>query len=161
MCVTHASKIDNPATLSAYPAERLREWKAKQLEEHDRLKRGWMINTEMAREAIPASFSNAEMVINHSVVNVTGEGGKAPGAGGGGGGAIGRGARGGRGGDGGGHRIDGGEYTLPWTEDASRLHLIKQQLQRVGLDPEFNPGAGGGGAGAIGDGATAADGGGR
>jgi hypothetical protein len=41
MCVEHADTIDQPATLSAYPVERLREWKARQLNEHQRLKRGW------------------------------------------------------------------------------------------------------------------------
>jgi hypothetical protein len=153
MCVEHAGTIDQPATLSAYSAERLRQWKAKQFNAHDKLKQGWTIDTDMAREVIRASFSNAEIVVNNSTVNVGGEGGKAPSAGGGGGGAIGRGARGGRGGDGGGHRIDDGEYTLPWAEDASIPRLMDQ------LPFDFNPGAGGGGTGAIGDGATGGDGG--
>ena len=33
MCVEHASTIDELMTLPAYPADLLRQWKAKQLEE--------------------------------------------------------------------------------------------------------------------------------
>jgi hypothetical protein len=151
MSVEHADAIDQPATLSAYPAERLREWKATQLNEHEKLKRGWTIDTDMARDAIRASFSNQAIVLNNSVVNLGGEGGKAPG--GGGGGAMGRGARGGRGGQGGGHRIDDGKCTLPWTEDVSKPRSMKELL------PDLYPGAGGGGTGAVGDGATGGNGG--
>jgi hypothetical protein len=149
MCVEHASTIDEPSTLNAYPADLLRGWKRKQLEEYDRLKQGWAIDTEMAREAIENSFSNVEVLVQNS--NLGSEGGKGPGAGGGGGGAIGPNSRGGQGGPGGAHRIDRGDYTLPWSE---------QPLAE--LDPAlgFYPGAGGGGAGAIGDGAIGGDGGG-
>jgi hypothetical protein len=159
MCVEHASLVDEQATLSSHSAERLQEWKAQQLEEYDRLKQGWELDTNMAREAIDASFSNVEVVITQSTVNLSGEGGRAPCAGGGGGGAIGRNSRGGRGGDGGGHRIDEGEFTLPWVEDASRPRLM-EVLRQPGFPPDFNPGAGGGGAGAVGDGSIGGDGGG-
>jgi hypothetical protein len=159
MCVEHAAVIDDPATLTAYPAERLHEWKLKQLKEYDQLKQGWAIDSASAQEAMNASFSNMGVVIN-APVSLGGEGGKAPGAGGGGGGAIGAGARGGRGGDGGGRRIDDGEYTLPWTEDVSRPQFMAQQFQQ-GWEEflGFVPGAGGGGAGAIGEGAVGGDGG--
>src|SRR5262245_48920977 len=82
MCIEHASTIDNPATLPAYTAERLREWKTKQLQEYERLKKGWLIDSEMAREAIRASFSSLGVVVTNSTVNLMAEGGKAPGAGG-------------------------------------------------------------------------------
>ncbi len=156
MCVEHAAAIDIPETLSAYTPERLRQWKQRQLEDYDRIQQGWTLNTEMAREAITASVSRADVLITHSTINLGGEGGNAPGAGGGGGGAIGRGARGGRGGDGGKHCIDEGDYCLPWPEKAAeRLEL--DQLAKLGVD--FVPGAGGGGAEAIGDGGVGGDGG--
>ena len=156
MCVEHAAAIDVHETLSAYPAERLREWKRKQLEQYDRIQQGWVLDSDMAREAIEASLSGADVVVSNSTVNLGGEGGKAPAAGGGGGGAIGRGARGGRGGDGGGHRKDDGHYTLPWPEDCP-THLDMNELAKLGVD--YVPGAGGGGAGAIGDGARGGNGG--
>lgn len=160
MCVEHASAIDEPANQDAYPSERLREWKAKQLEEYDQLRQGWRINTDMAREAIGVSFSDVGIAVKASTVNLGGEGGNAPGAGGGGGGAIGPRSHGGGGGHGGGHRVDDGEYTLPLSEDASRPRLMDQPVQNESQDPELKPGAGGGGAGAIGDGERAGDGGG-
>lgn len=159
MCVEHASTIDDAATLSAYPAERLQEWKRKQLSKYDRIRQGWMLDSDMAREASEASFSGAEITINNSNVDLGGEGGKAPSAGGGGGGAVGRNARGGRGGKGGDHRIDSGEYTLPFSEDVAKTLLLHQVIQQMILKTDFNPGAGGGGSGAAGDDAIAGDGG--
>ncbi len=160
MCVEHADTIDNPATIAAYPAERLRKWKAEQLDDYERLKQGWALNSDMAREVMDASFSNAEIVFNHSTVHLAGEGGRAPGAGGGGGGAVGRSSRGGRGGDGGGHRIERDDCELPWAEDASKPSLMPHLFRQAGFEPDFNPGAGGGGAGSIGDGTRGGDGGG-
>src|SRR5262249_39991458 len=154
MCVEHANTIDEPTSLASYPVELLHAWKAKQLEEYDRIKQGWALNSEMAGRAIEASFSNAAIVIKDSTVHLGGEGGKAPGAGGGGGGAIGRAARAGRGGPGGGHRIDRGEYTLPWTEDQSMPPFLDLPLLQA-AGSQFYPGAGGGGAGRIGDDAIA------
>jgi hypothetical protein len=162
MCPEHASTIDEPTNVDAYPVELLRKLKADQHEEYERLKQGWMLDTEMAQEVIRKSFSDAEaVVIENSTLHLGGEGGKAPGAGGGGGGAIGRGARAGRGGPGGGHRIDCGEYTLPLAKEGeSNLPEMKPQPERIDPEAQFYPGAGGGGAGAIGDGAIAGDGGG-
>lgn len=160
MCVEHASAIDDPANLSAYPSELLHSWKATQLQEYDRLKQGWTIDSGMAQDAINLSFSNVGVVINHSTIALAGEGGRAPGAGGGGGGAIGRGARAGRGGDGGNHRLDDGKYAHPWTEAASGRDLPYRRPEGTDADPDPSPGAGGGGAGATGDGTTAGDGGG-
>ena len=93
-------------------------------------------------------------------IHLGGEGGRAPSAGGGGGAAIGPRSQGGRGGDGGGRRIEDGEYTLPWIEDVSRPQFMDQQFQQ-GWEEflGFVPGAGGGGAGAIGDGVSGGDGG--
>jgi hypothetical protein len=156
MCVEHAAAIDIPQTLSNYPAVRLREWKRDQLEQYGLVEQGWTLDENMAREVIETSLGRADVIISNSTVILGGKGGKAPGAGGGGGGAVGRGARAGRGGDGGGHRIDDGEYTLPWPED-KRTHLDSDELARLGVN--YIPGAGGGGQGAVGDGASAGDGG--
>jgi hypothetical protein len=78
MCVEHANTIDEQTTLRAYPADLLRQWKAKQLEEYERLKQGWVIDTEMAQEAIEASSSYAEIIIRDSTVHLGGEGGIPP-----------------------------------------------------------------------------------
>jgi hypothetical protein len=156
MCVEHAALIDISETLSLYPAERLRQWKQKQLEDYDRVRQGWILDTEMAKRAIAESVSRADVLISHSNVSLGGGGGKALGAGGGGGGAIGRNARGGHGGKGGQQRIDDGDYTLPWLEDAPK-RLEPNELVELGID--FVPGAGGAGAGAIGDGAIGGEGG--
>ncbi|MGB8840499.1 MAG: hypothetical protein WCC64_05475, partial [Aliidongia sp.] len=110
----------------------------------------------MAQEVIETSLSRSDVIISDSTVSLGGEGGRAPGAGGGGGGAIGKGARGGRGGDGGGHRVDDGDYTLPWPEDKP-THLEMNELAPLGAD--FFPGSGGGGEGVVADGAKGGDGG--
>lgn len=148
MCVEHAAAIDIPEMLSTYRPERLRQWKQKQLEDYDRIQQGWVLDTEMAERAIAESVSPVDVLINHSNVSLGGEGGKAPGAAGGGGGAIGRNARGGAGGNGGGHHIDEGDYSLPWPDNAPK-RIQSDDLAKLGLD--FIPGAGGGGASAIGD----------
>lgn len=152
MCLEHASAIDDPALVGDYPAEVLLEWKAKQLEEFDRLAQSWALSPEMADEVIKAS-SASEVNFSNSLIHLGGEGGRSPGAGGGGGGAIGRKARGGRAGDGGGHRIEEGMYTRPPVQQGidTRLH--------VAANTDLQPGGGGGG-GAIGDGARGGDGGG-
>lgn len=160
MCIEHASAIDDPATVYSYSAERLHEWKSKQFEEYNQLKQGWIIDTDMALEAIAAPSSNVKIVLTDSVLTLGGEGGKSPGAGGGGGGAIGQGARAGRGGDGGADRIDSGKYALRYAEDASRPSFMELLSPEEGAKLKVNPGAGGGGAGVMGEGATAGDGGG-
>ena len=114
------------------------------------------MDTEMAQEAIEASSSGAEVIIRDSTVSLGGGGGNAAGAGGGGGGVIGR---GGRGGAGGAHRIDRGEYSLPLTDDEATARLTDHPLHRADVGSGGLSGAGGGGAGAIGDGAVAGDGG--
>lgn len=102
MCLEHASAIDNPALVAAYPPDRLRDWKAKQLAEFDQLAQGWKLTDSMADEVIKASAGPSVSIIN-STIKLGGQGGQAPGAGGGGGGAVGPGARGGDGGGGGQH----------------------------------------------------------
>jgi hypothetical protein len=154
MCLEHANKIDAPALVDTHPVEQLLEWKAKQLEEFDRLAQSWTLSPEMAEEVIKAS-SASEVNISNSRIQLGGEGGRAPGAGGGGGGAIGGNARGGRGGDGGSHRFDEGMYTRPPVEQAT----IDTPLP-VDANTDLPPGAGGGGGGTIGDGARGGDGGG-
>ncbi len=158
MCVEHASTIDDLETRSAYPPGLLLEWKAKQFEEFDRLKQGWAIDQGMAQDALRASEANASITIANSTVHLGGEGGRAPGAGGGGGGAIGREARAGRGGDGGSHRVDNGEFSLPFSE--AHPPFSDDEIAAL-IEPgtDSYPGAGGGGGGAIGDGARGGDGG--
>jgi hypothetical protein len=155
MCPEHAAAIDDAGNVSAYSAELLRRWKSEQFEEYEKLKQGWILNDEQAKEALAASFLVADVVVQDSTLHLGGEGGGAPSAGGGGGGAIGRNSRGGQGGPGGGQRIDDGEFTLPLT-DVSRP--IGEEIKDLSLP--FPPGAGGGGAGAIGDDAKGGDGGG-
>lgn len=152
MCIEHASAIDDPSTQATYRAEILRQWKAEQLAHFDKIRQGWALDQAMTEEVRKASFSNVDVAIVNSQINLGGGGGNAPGAGGGGGGAIGKHARAGRGGDGGGRRIHEGPLS---TAGANLPNL--DRLPMVDGQP---PGAGGGGAGAIGDGAIAGDGGG-
>jgi hypothetical protein len=151
MCLEHASEIDDNE--AKYPADLLRQWKQRQINEYFQFKQGWIIDTEMARDAIDRS--EGKVLIDHSTINLGGEGGRAPGAGGGGGGAIGRGSRGGRGGDGGDHRVQHDQFS---TGNSPRIppNAIQDFVTETGVPP----GAGGGGAGAIGDGAIGGDGGG-
>jgi hypothetical protein len=132
-CVGHASTIDDPSSLSAYPVQRLREWKTKQLEEYDRLQQRWSLDPEMAHEAIQASFSNVAVAVVASTINPDGQGGKAPGAGGGGGGAIDLNARGG----------DGDQVSARINLAEARnagLIISKSSLAREGPDHLFRAG---------------------
>lgn len=156
MCPEHAALIDDPGMLSAYTPDRLRQLKKAQLADYDRIQQGWALDTEMARRAILASVTPADVHITDSNVSLGGQGGKAPGAAGGGGGAIGRNARGGGGGNGGDYRVDEGDYSLPWPEDASG-RIESDELSALGVD--YIPGAGGGGAGAVGNSVRGGDGG--
>ena len=151
MCLEHASAIDDPKALEAYPAPLLQKWKKAQIEDYHRRMEGWPLTKAMADQAIAESFPNVGIAINQSTVQLAGQGGQAPGAGGGGGGAIGHGARAGRGGNGGEHYNFG--------PDPSSPSILEEMLQRAELSPEQMPGAGGGGAGAIGENAVAGDGG--
>lgn len=161
LCVEHASTIDDPATHVAYTANLLREWKAKQLQEFDSLRQGWAIDRPTAKQAIGASFSNVEIAISGSILNLGGGGGNAPGAAGGGGGAVGKGARAGHGGVRGKHVSAGRKSsTSPWDKDASRPTSFDRAMSQPSFGLDFIPGAGGGGAGAIGDAVSAGDGGG-
>ena len=143
MCLEHASKIDDPITVSAYRAERLRDWKAKQLAEYDQLKQGWVIDTDMAHQASTVSFQNVENAFSGSTIKLGGEGGKAPGAGGGGGGAIGTGARAGHGGPGGVGRTAASDLAQASLQDISIPQLMTPSFEQGDLDAHF-PGAGGG-----------------
>jgi len=158
MCVEHASAIDNPATVSAYPPELLLEWKARQLEEHDRLQQGWGIDSAMAHEVIEASFSNVGVVITGAAIDLGGKGGMAAQAGGGGGAAVGPGSRGGDGGRGGGRQVDSGEFTLPYPDDVLK-QLRDRYVERGETAADPHPGAGGGGEGEFGPGLRGGDGG--
>jgi hypothetical protein len=143
MCHEHAATIDNPHLVSNYQPDRLRSWKKEQVAEYDRLTQGWKIDSDMARQVANASFSNVGIAISDSTVQLGGQGGQAPGAGGGGGGAMGRGAIAGDGGPGGGHRVEDGDFTLTMPVD------VRSDVLVLPTNEPF--GAGGGGAGAIGD----------
>ncbi|MEO8115207.1 MAG: glycine-rich domain-containing protein [Phenylobacterium sp.] len=152
MCLEHASAIDDPQALAAYPAQLLRQWKADQIDDYRRRMEGWPLTTAMAEQVAAVSFSNVGIAIYQSTLHLGGGGGKALGAGGGGGGAIGPNSRAGRGGDGGDHReID--ENALPSITSDEVLKQAVYELEQI-------PGAGGGGAGAIGPDAVAGGGGG-
>lgn len=151
MCHEHAALIDDAHLVSNYRPERLLSWKKEQVAEYDRLTQGWKIDGDMARQVANASFSNVGIAISNSTVQLGGQGGQGPGAGGGGGGAMGRGAVAGDGGQGGSYRVEDGDFTLTIPVDARSDMLIL---------PTNEPfGAGGGGAGALGDEARAGGGG--
>ena len=151
MCREHAAMIDDAHLVSNYPPERLRSWKKEQVAEYDRLAQGWKIDSDMAREVANASFSNVGIAISGSTVQLGGQGGQAPGAGGGGGGAMGRNAVAGDGGRGGGFRVDEGNFTVATPVDKQSDALVLHTIEPFG--------AGGGGAGAVGDEARAGGGG--
>ncbi len=149
MCTAHASAIDDPKALGAYPVALLQEWKADQVEKNRLRRIGWPLTKAMAEEAITASFLKIGLVISNSVLHLRGEGGRGRGAGGGGGPAIGPGSRGGHGGKGGDIIYSDGNKT---SEDELGL-----QSPDVDLDRPF--GSGGGGASALGPESTGGDGG--
>ncbi|MBG6184717.1 hypothetical protein IWX65_002695 [Arthrobacter sp. CAN_A214] len=55
LCIEHSYEIDETPDL--FPAELLREWKAAQMAEYDRIQRNWPINDDEATEALVASES--------------------------------------------------------------------------------------------------------
>lgn len=55
LCIEHSYEIDETPEL--FPADLLREWKAAQIAEHDRLQRNWPINDDEATEVLVASES--------------------------------------------------------------------------------------------------------
>ena len=163
LCLEHAFEIDQVGRSSVFKPELLRAWKQAQLEDFDHAGRqGWALTSDMADVALRASAAPIE--INNSVLNLGGSGGAAPGAGGGGGGAVGSNARGGRGGPGGAIRYEGVRPSeamelppLPRVDnpDPGHSHL----LDDIRLPSGFAPGAGGGGAGVVGDDAVGGEGG--
>lgn len=148
MCVTHASAIDDPANVSSYTEELLREWKQLQLEEHKAASQGWQLTESMARDALSHSYPDFTLNIENSELTLGGTGGQAPGSGGGGGGAIGPGAKAGNGGKGGDLHIENDDPTL--------RAMLSEYLKK---DDGPAPGAGGAGAGATGPETIAGDGG--
>lgn len=145
LCLEHASEIDKPHRVAAFPVELLQRWKQDQLKDFDAIGgQGWILTPEMADIALRASEGGT--IINESVLNFGGAGGNASGAGGGGGGAFGANARGGDGGPGGNTNYEGvspDEYDYNF---------------KLPLGENF--GAGGGGAAAWGDNAVGGGGGG-
>jgi len=55
LCIEHSYEIDEAPDL--FPADMLREWKAAQIAEYDRLQRSWPINDDEATEVLVASES--------------------------------------------------------------------------------------------------------
>jgi hypothetical protein len=60
LCIPHASEIDD--TPDDFPVPTLREWKLAQLDEHQRLQRGWDITDEQAAEIARFSFTLEDVV---------------------------------------------------------------------------------------------------
>jgi hypothetical protein len=143
MCHDHHVLTNN---VIEYSPERMRTLKA----DHERRFAAGLASMIDSADAIH---------IEHSNVSLGGEGGNAPGAGGGGGGVVGSNAIAGRGGDGGrlffqdhdGLKVDVTDVGYP-KEATSFIDSIRDSL-------DFVPGAGGAGAGAIGDQARGGDGG--
>jgi hypothetical protein len=132
LCLEHASEIDKPHRVAAFPVELLKKWKQDQLDDFDAIGgQGWILTPEMADAALRASEGGT--TINDSILNFGGAGGHAPGAGGGGGGAFGTNAKGGEGGPGGNTNY---EEVSPHKYDFN-----------FKLPSGENPGAGGGGGG--------------
>ncbi|MGN6094551.1 MAG: hypothetical protein ACTHOL_19550, partial [Luteibacter jiangsuensis] len=150
MCIRHAAAIDEPSGQGAYTPDLLRQWKAAQIEAHRRRRQGWPLTGAMARAALAASFQDVGIAINHSTLNLGGEGGRAPGAGGGGGGAVGPGSRGGNGGN-------GGTVTDLIGDPLGSTNLVRFLSDALAMSSP--PGSGGAGAGAVGPGSIGGDGG--
>ncbi|WP_409436480.1 hypothetical protein [Mycobacterium sp. SMC-14] len=55
LCIEHSYEVDEAPDL--FPADMLREWKAAQIAEYDRLQRSWPINDDEATEVLVASES--------------------------------------------------------------------------------------------------------
>lgn len=145
LCLEHAWEIDQPNRAAAFPPELLKTWKQEQLNEFDAIGgQGWILNSEMANEALIAS--EHIITIADSVLGLGGAGGNSRAAGGGGGGAIGTNARGGGGGKGGDTHYYG---------DPIDLSLFDYKLPNA-----EHPGAGGGGAGSENENAVGGEGGG-
>ena len=112
--------------------------------------------------------SSMTTTISNSVLSLGGAGGNAPGAGGGGGGALGPNARGGSGGPGGGVRYEGALLpgSLALDAKASAVHQEISDCLGSGLSDVYRlpsgmvPGAGGGGADAVGENTVGGNGGG-
>ena len=152
LCLEHAWEIDQPGRTHLFTPDVLREWKAQQLADFDALGRqGWALTDDMAETALQTSIS-----LTAEAIALGGEGGRAPGAGGGGGGAIGANAIGGNGGP-------GGKITVEGFSNPAEAVLALLDSGRTMLDDRQDgpfPGAGGGGAGAIGENAVGGHGGG-
>lgn len=145
LCLEHAWEVDQPNRAAAFPPDLLKAWKQEQLNEFDAIGgQGWILNSEMADEALNAS--EHMITIADSVLELGGAGGNSRGAGGGGGGAIGTNARGGNGGKGGDTHFYG---------DPIDLSLFDYKLPIA-----EHPGAGGGGAGSENENAVGGEGGG-
>lgn len=152
LCLEHAWEIDQPGRTHLFTPDVLREWKAQQLADFDALGRqGWALTDDMAETALKTSIS-----LTAAAISLGGEGGRAPGAGGGGGGAIGANARGGDGGPGG--KVTAEGFSNPAESILALLDSGRTMLS--GKQDGPIPGAGGGGAGAIGENAVGGHGGG-
>lgn len=67
LCFEHSSEVDRLP--DKYPAERLREWKAKQVAEHVRLQKQWPLTDGEAQDVATASFGPQEYGMAFAVAN--------------------------------------------------------------------------------------------
>lgn len=155
MCPEHASAIDEKDSLAAYPAELLREWKTEQLAAYDRIRQGWAVTDDMAKETLQASTVDQSINLKNSTIVLRSEGGRAPGAGGAGGPAFGPNSRGGNGGAGGNLQSDAAK-AMP---EGVVIPLAGMPDFEVSEKLESPPGAGGAGGAAFGENSQGGDGG--
>lgn len=112
LCLDHANVIDLPENVGRYPADLLRQWKAKQLASYDAAVGGYVLSDDEVEEVLRVS-NTTNIVLQARTIIIGGLGGSAPGASGGGGGAIGPGALGGPGGTVGRIILEGTNATAP------------------------------------------------
>lgn len=153
MCLPHASEIDEASGSVKFQTQRLLDWKKKQVDLTEHIRRSWSLSDDEAAEVLRVSEG---ISIVAETLSLGGAGGVGLGAGGGGGGAIGPGSSGGPGGCGGSINFGAG-----YTTEGEASSALEMFLEVAG-DTDRGTGAGGSSAvgpnargGAGGDGADA------
>lgn len=67
LCFEHSSEIDKLP--DEYPADKLREWKAKQVDEHVRLQKNWPLTDDEAQDVAAHSFEPQDYGVALAVAN--------------------------------------------------------------------------------------------
>lgn len=150
LCITHASVIDDPANISSYREQTLRDWKRVQLQEHSDALLGWPQTEAMANEALSSSYSD----YNQTIIDTRNQNSPSLMRAGDGGSAVGEGAIAGNGGSTGNLNIYGDDPKL-----FGFLDIVEELLSARSNDSGTKPGSGGTGADAMGPYSIAGDGG--